>query len=215
MANSPIQLVVFDLGRVLVQIADDWHHAASVAGLDDALPDLDPIGRAVLHELVVLCEIGAISHDLFCIRAGHVMNVKPAVIQQVSDAYLLGAYRGADVLISAVQASGLKTACLTNTNDNHWRLMLDPTSPAYVPLDRLHYRFASHLAKVRKPEDAIFEFVEHETGMKPDEILFFDDSPENIASAETQGWACHRVLDRDDPITEMRAIMGQRGLLKH
>lgn len=208
-----IHLVVFDLGRVLIRICDDWLHAAEVAGLDGYLPEADPISRAVLHELSTLCEIGAIDHDLFCQRVGRLFNVPACHIQKISDAYLCGPYPGAVELIDELHARGVKTACLSNTNANHWRLMTDPAGENGLPLAKLDYRFASHLANLRKPEDAIYAHVEQETQVAPEQILFFDDLPDNIAAAQTQGWEAVLVTDRDDPIGQIREALRAHAVL--
>jgi putative hydrolase of the HAD superfamily len=46
-----------------------------------------------------------------------------------------------------------------------------------------------------KPEDKIFEIAEARAGVKPEEILFIDDSRTNLMRAEKRGW---KVLWFDD-----------------
>ena len=49
--------------------------------------------------------------------------------------------------------------------------------------------------KTIKPEPEIYEIAEEKTGLKPEEILFIDDSRANIMTAEKRGW---KVLWFDD-----------------
>ena len=46
-----------------------------------------------------------------------------------------------------------------------------------------------------KPEPQIYEIAQHRSGVKPEEILFVDDSRTNIMAAERIGW---KVLWFDD-----------------
>jgi FMN phosphatase YigB (HAD superfamily)/DNA-binding XRE family transcriptional regulator len=53
----------------------------------------------------------------------------------------------------------------------------------------------SSVEKTIKPEDKIFEIAESRSGVKPEEILFIDDSRTNLMAAERRGW---KVLWFDD-----------------
>lgn len=46
----------------------------------------------------------------------------------------------------------------------------------------------SSVAKAIKPESKIFEIAEARAGVKPEEILFIDDSRVNLMAAEKRGW---------------------------
>jgi putative hydrolase of the HAD superfamily len=210
---SSIRLVIFDLGRVLIRICDDWLHAAEVAGFAGKLPTADAATKAVMNELVTLHEIGAIDDDLFCRRVGRLFDADPEHIRQMVGAYLLGPFEGITELIDAVHARGLKTACLSNTNSHHWGMMCADAGDNALPLHRLDYRFASHLARMRKPDVEIYDHVVSETGFAPAEILFFDDNADNVAAAKAHGWDAVLVTDRKDPVSQMRQALQERQLL--
>src|SRR5439155_2426569 len=91
-------------------------------------------------------------------------------------------------LLRDLADADVKTACLSNTNVNHWRIISDPSESAYFPLHRLNWQFASHLVGARKPQTEIYEHVERATGARADRILFFDDLAENIEAAMSRGW---------------------------
>src|SRR5688500_7187683 len=126
--TSNVQLVVFDLGRVLVRICDDWLHACKVAGVRAPSGRIDAVAGARLHELVCRVEVGRFDHAAFCAEAGPVLGLTPGDVSSVWDAYTLGPYPGAVELVDEIAAAGVRTACLSNTNANHWRLMSDPAS---------------------------------------------------------------------------------------
>ncbi|WP_298916578.1 HAD family phosphatase [uncultured Algimonas sp.] len=101
-------------------------------------------------------------------------------------------------VIDAIRTLGddFATACLSNTNALHW--------------ERLHELFdlkavfdpalASHELKLAKPDPAIFQTVIDRTGVAPDRILFFDDSPENVRAARAMGM-------RSEPVDPMQGVL--------
>lgn len=209
-----VRLVAFDLGDVLVRICRGWAHACEVAGVPAPRRELDDATRAALHDCVCRNETGELDLDAFAAEVAPALGVEPKHVRAVSDAYLLGPYPGACELLDELHAAGVATACLSNTNANHWRLMTDPSSHAWIPLDRMTWRFASHLARARKPDDAIYRHVERETGLPGEAILFFDNLEENVAAARRRGWRAE-VIDTapDEPIAQAREHLRRHGVL--
>ena len=205
--DGQVELVVFDLGRVLVRICDNWQHACRVARVPVPFKDLDEFGKAKLLELVHASEVGRMDQDEFYRHAGELFGVDPAHVALMSDAYLLGTYPGAVELIHELIARGYETACLSNTNVNHWRIMADPTSPCALPFDRMAYHFASQLIGLRKPDDAIYAHVENVSGKRGNQIVFFDDLRENIEGATRRGWSAHQISTERDPVAQMREVL--------
>jgi glucose-1-phosphatase len=198
--NSEVRLVVFDLGRVLVRICDNWQHACRVAGLPVVEGELSAEAQARLHALVCRGEVGALDMDGFAREVAPILGITPMQLGALSDAYLLGAYEGAIEVVDELSMAGMPTACLTNTNDNHWRLMSDRSAPGYFPFERLTYRFASHLLRLRKPEDAIYAHVERATATPP---------------ARKRGWDARRIDPAlDDPISQVRDALREHRIVE-
>ncbi len=209
-----IRLVVFDLGRVLVRICDDWKQACSCAGLE--LPDvpLDPGGLNRLRDIVHRAEVGELGTAGFSEAAAPVLGLSPAQVRAMSEAFIFGAYAGAADLLKELSAGGVRTACLSNTNEHHWGLLSEQGHRAYFPLDRLNHRFASHLIRARKPDMKIYEHVEREAGVPGDSMLFFDDVPENIQAARARGWNAKWIdPSLNDPIGQIRKTLASFGVL--
>jgi len=214
-SDHNIDLVVFDLGRVLVRIADDWQHAASLAGISLPVEPDCPRFTAGMREAVDLNERGAIDADQFDQRlAGLIDGRTPDRIGPIIDVWLRGCYEGAGELIAELHDRGIETACLSNTNARHWRAMFDPAETNgedFTPLHNLRHKVGSHLVQSRKPEPAIYEHLETVTGRSPERILFFDDLPDNIEAARERRWRAEHVpRDLDNTIPHIRA-----GLKKH
>jgi 2-haloacid dehalogenase len=208
-----VRIVIFDLGRVLMRICDDWKHACAQAGIDAPTGELDSTANAGLLEVVKRSEVGAIDTNTFCELAAPFLKLRPEHVLALSDAYLIGPYPGVNELLDDVHAKGIKTACLSNTNENHWRQMTDPSHRNALPLARLDYRFASQLMKLRKPDDAIYAAVERETGLAGNQIVFFDDLSENVASAKNRSWNAIKIEIDDDPVAQVRKHLKSLAIL--
>lgn len=208
-----VELVCFDLGRVLVRICDDWRHACRVAGLEVPEGAFDAATGAKLHDLVCQVEVGGVDHDGFCRGVAPLLGLGPREVSALSDAYPLGTYSGAADLLDTLRKLNVRTACLSNTNANHWRILSDPSSHSYFPFDRLDHAFASHLLRLRKPDDAIYAEVERATGARGRGVIFFDDVTENVDAAAGRGWRAHAIDPRpDDPISQIRAALRNHGI---
>jgi FMN phosphatase YigB (HAD superfamily)/DNA-binding Xre family transcriptional regulator len=67
----------------------------------------------------------------------------------------------------------------------------------------------SSIERSIKPENKIFEIAEKRAGVKPEEILFIDDSRSNLIAAEKRGW---KVLWFDDYRPDVSADKVRRAL---
>ena len=207
-----IELVCFDIGRVLLRICDNWQHACRLAGVAPpaagAVPPPAEMDR-VVHDY----DTGAINLETFAARMERLSGVPAADVIRLQSCYLLGAYPGVGDLLDGLARAGVRTACLSNTADQHWRMMQDPSSPHSLPLERLDHRFASHLVGMRKPDDRIYAHVERETGAAGGEIVFFDDVEENVAAAVRRGWRAHRIDPApDDPLPQVCGFLRRQGV---
>jgi cobalamin-dependent methionine synthase I len=69
--------------------------------------------------------------------------------------------------LEELNALGLKTACLSNTNSNHWRLMEDRSGYQFVDLSKLTLKSQAALEGAR--EQAVAR--SHQT-IDPEHVLF-------------------------------------------
>jgi putative hydrolase of the HAD superfamily len=207
-----VAVVVFDIGRVLLRICDDWQHACRVAGVSPpaagAVPPASEMDR-IVHDY----DTGVIDLENFATQMERLSGMPAADVIKLQSCYLLGAYPGVADLLDDLARAGVRTACLSNTADQHWRMMQDRSSPHYLPLDRLDHRFASHLVGMRKPDGRIYAHAERETGAAGGEIVFFDDVEENVAAALRRGWRAHRIDPApNDPLPQVRRFLRLQGL---
>lgn len=201
-------LIVFDLGNVLVRIARGWAHAFELAGISDFTFPADPATLKSIHELVVATETGQLTSDQFCSRVSTLLNYPAPNIRRALDAYNIAPFPGSEQLLLDLRDAHIPTACLSNTQDAHWSVLLQPPFPLHL----LTHRFASQELRLRKPDPAIYRELERRTGFSPDQILFFDDLPENIAAATAAGWAAELVPVQPDPIPFLRSRLTAHGI---
>ncbi len=207
MAETPIQLVCFDLGRVLIRICNTFADACFAADKPPPAELRSPETLENIGQWAIKEELGSLRPGQFTQEVGRIVRMTPEQVGLVWDAYLKGPYPGTIQLIDRVRQAGVKAACLTNTNQRHWRLMTKLDDPKYLLMYRLDYRFASHLIHSRKPDPAIYEYVERTTSIPPEGILFFDDVARHIEAAAERGWHAHLVEDHEQPAHQIGKIL--------
>lgn len=207
------RLVCFDLGRVLVRICDGWTDAFRRAGVT-LEREIDAETRTKLFAGVCRIEVGKGEVGDFCANAAAVVGLSCDAVTRMWEGYTLGEFEGVGGLIDDLHQANLGTACLSNTNAVHWRQMMSPVKGRYPNLARLRHRFASHEIGARKPDATAFEHVERATGLIPQQIIFFDDMPENIQAATARGWTAMLVPRCENPIPMIRGELVGRGILR-
>jgi FMN phosphatase YigB (HAD superfamily) len=209
-----IELVCFDMGRVLIRICNNWREACGVAGITipHDRPYVDDAAAEPDREACRLLDTGRINEQEFARRVAVTRGITPQQVLRAYDVFIREPFPGAVELLDELRSAGMATACLSNSSDGHWRQICDPADPCFFPLDRFTWRFASHLIGVCKPDDAIFEHVERTTGRRPESIAFFDDLETNVAAAARRGWRAHQIRLDQDPIAQARAQLRSIGV---
>ncbi len=210
-------LVVFDVGGVLIRLAPSWEDAHRRAGLDgEPLSDdeWDPRWIPIDHEL----ETGAIDHEEFCRRIAAVSGGVYSAddIDRVSEAWLIEQHLGIEDVFDSLETASVETAVLSNTAPPHWARLLNSNAaaePEFPAVLRARHHFASYLIGAIKPCAAAYEAVVVGTGHPAGRILFFDDREANVDGARAVGWAAELIDRTGDPAAQMLACLRQRGVV--
>lgn len=126
--------------------------------------------------------------------------------ERVHHAILMESMPHVVTLIRQLKGMGFKTACLSNTNAEHWKALSDPFRYPYcAELDLLA---ASHLFRVEKPDHAIYRAFEKLSGAAPEEITFFDDGLKNVEAARAVGWRAECIDPFGETVDQMVKHLG-------
>jgi putative hydrolase of the HAD superfamily len=210
MPSSPdIRLVCFDWGGVVLRICRSFAEGCAAADIP-LRPGVDtPEIKAARKVHADEHQLGLIDCDEFYRRASAATRhlYTPDEIRRIHDAWLIAEYPGVDAIVDRlIQTPRLQTALLSNTNHAHW--MRHHPRAAGVPGDfptvhKLQHRYASHIMKLAKPDAAIYETFSRSVGVPPANILFFDDLPDNIATARALGWNAEQIDHTGDTATQI------------
>jgi putative hydrolase of the HAD superfamily len=203
------RIVCFDLGGVVVRICRTFEEAALAAGVALRPEPPDPRRLEARRSLVASHQRGELDPPAFYRLMSESFEglYTPAEIAAAHSAVILGEYRGMAELIGAIRHAGLTTACLSNTNEEHWTTLLG--MPAFLAIEHRH---ASHLWGLDKPNASIYRRFERERGASGREILYFDDLVENVDAALALGWDAVLVDHADDPARIVREALRSRGI---
>ncbi len=206
---SAVRLVCFDLGGVVIRICRTWAEGCAAAGLPVRDPDLwqstGPARRALVHEH----QTSRIDALTFAARSSAMVGglYSPAEILGVHNAWLLTEYEGMRQLIDLLHGAGLETAALSNTNHEHWARMGE-----FPAVFRMRHLLASHRLGLRKPDHEIYQRVERQTGCAGEQIIFFDDTPDNVGAARAVGWRAEAIDPAGSPAEQITGALRAHGV---
>ena len=180
-----IRAVVWDIGNVLIRWDPDSYYDRRIGSKERKrlMSEVD------LHGVNLTVDRGAdLSEEITNLAAMHpewseeilwwrddwLNMASPAINHSVR---LLHALRAKSFPVYALSNFGIQTFEIART--------------AYPFLDQFDARWISGHLGVIKPEAAIYEQLEVESGVDPQYLLFADDRVENIDAARARGWKTH------------------------
>lgn len=202
--SQPVEAVVFDVGRVLVQWDLRFLFGKLIA---------DP-ARLEWFVTTVVTPEWHFQHD-----AGRPLDemIPERIAQFPECADLIEAYRqrfgesipgpipGSIELVEALAARRVPLFAITNFGAEFW----PPFRAQWPVFDLFTDIVVSGDEKLAKPDPAIYALAARCFGYAPEAMLFIDDNAENIAAARDCGWQVHHFTDAAGLEADLRA----RGLL--
>lgn len=204
MHKAPIDVVLFDLGGVLVELSGVVT-MRELARLDDD----DELWRRWLScAWVSRFERGQCSARDFArgLVEDWALAATPSEFLEMFARWPVGPYDGACELVEAVHAVA-RVGCLSNTNAMHWEAALARWPLLLQGFDDLFLSFEIGLVK---PDRALFDRVATQLATEPSRILFFDDNVINTDAARQAGYRAHRVAGP----AEARSVLIDSGVLR-
>ena len=182
------KVFLFDLGGVLINV--NYHKTISAfaqLGVADPSKLYNQFGQNKLFDQY---EKGEVSSDYF------IQQLKPLTNLGVSEAQVIEAWNAMiedfpiEKLDFISQLSKYhKCFLLSNTNEIHLEKVIDNLkNTPYKRLEDLFEKcYYSHLIGKRKPDVDTFNWVINQMGVKAEETLFIDDSPQHVNGAIKAG----------------------------
>lgn len=192
---------IFDIGGVLVRYnADELSRfIAERVGRDAASV------KALLHpDLLYEIETGRMSDFDFFNR--YVRNVLPGLsfgdLVSLYEQYFEINRPGFDLMLG-LKERGAKVYTLSNLAGFHKTAVERKIPGFFEHFDKNFLSFEMHL---HKPEPAIYKEVIGRIGTEPQELIFLDDSPQNVDGARAAG--INGILFSNGRIDEIRKLIG-------
>jgi putative hydrolase of the HAD superfamily len=202
MEAEPIEIVLFDLGGVLIDVGG-VSPMKELSGIDD---------EERLWERWLTCrwvrdfESGRCGEDAFAtgVVEDWGLPIEPEIFLDRFRRWPGGALPGADQLVREVRAR-VPVGCLSNSNTLHWSDFRE----RWPSLDTLDFCFVSFQIGHVKPDEALFDHVARALPAPPRRVLFVDDNMMNVDAARSAGFIAHRAKG----VAEARAVLVESGVL--
>lgn len=198
-----MNVVCVDLGGVMVRIRHDWGSIAGAAGIRSELGER--LGRIADYAPLSLYQSGSISESEYLERLAEDLQTDSKAALVAHNAILEADYPGALEWVQQTKAGGSAVYCLSNTNALHYEAFFSGRFPVCEAFDHL---LSSHIVGANKPDPAIYAALEQMAGACAGNVVFFDDTPANVAGALEVGWRAHLIDPDQDPIAQIRAVLG-------
>jgi HAD superfamily hydrolase (TIGR01509 family) len=179
----PEKIVVFDLGKVLVDF--DYSIAARKIAARSTMP-LDDINRFIGDsDLTVKYELGVVTRREFFEQTRQAIGFH-GTLEEFGEFF-------ADIfteippmieLHAELRRRGVPTYIFSNTND----LAIEHIRRNFPFFKKFNgYIFSCEIGAM-KPDAKIYEALEKLAGRRGADILYLDDRPENVAGGAVRGW---------------------------
>lgn len=180
-----VQAVVFDIGNVLIEWQPERFYDA-VIGVDRRTAFFEAIDLHAMNDRVdqgqnfadVIRETAQAhpewSDEVMMWHDRWIEMASPAIDHSIR---ILRALRRAGVPVFALSNFGIQT--------------FDIGVREYPFLEEFDKRYISGHMGVTKPDPKIYQMVEADCGVAPDQLLFADDRQENLDAAQARGWQVH------------------------
>jgi HAD superfamily hydrolase (TIGR01509 family) len=199
---SSIDVLLFDLGRVVLDISFDTV-MANWAGHAGCAP-ADLASRFVVDDSFKHHEIGRIDDAAFfaSLRQSLGIGITDAQFLEGWNSNFTGEMPGIAPLLTSA-ARRMPLYAFSNTNPAH----VAHFSQAYADVLG-HFRevFLSSSIGLRKPDAEAYDHVVKAIGAPASRILFFDDSAANIEGARARGLCAIHVTSTDDVARALTAL---------
>ncbi len=186
------------------------------AGLAARIHDVTPEQREaqMRHAMALVCGIASLDDFAKGVSEAFAGTFSYDDVVRVHEAWAGDEYQGVhDIVARLVEAGRVETGVLSNIDDLHLSRVGRRGAKGWPTPALLTHRVASCRVGLAKPMPGIYMHFEQITGCKSEEILFLEDSEENIRAARARGWNAQLIDWRCETAPQIEAILGSHGLI--
>jgi len=200
MIDSSIKYLMFDLGGVIIDL--DVNATVNEMVRLSSLEKEQILERYAITEFFKEFEKGLITEQEFLTELKHFLKTE-ASYEELIKAWnaMLGVIPDRRIEKLRQLQNDYTILLLSNTNAIH-ESAFNEILRRDTGLPNLHAVFPtvyfSHKINMRKPDKEIFSFVLNENKINPAEMIFFDDTPENLHTAREEGIKVFHVTHPDE-----------------
>jgi HAD superfamily hydrolase (TIGR01509 family) len=180
-----MKVMVFDLGGVLIRISRSWEEAAERAGV--VLQEEHVGSGSLVRPRGNQSELqkGLVDFETFIEREHTRLDqaYELEALARIHDQWLQGEYEGVNDIIQRLREAQIRTATLSNTDAEHWKILANLPSIAALDVHALSFRLG-----MLKPTNEIYHAAEEILDATGPSICYLDDLQENVETALRCGW---------------------------
>lgn len=200
---QPPQVVVFDLGKVLL----DFDYGIAVRNMLQHCSVTESELLKILHESELLCryETGRLSTAEFFEQVRRASSFCHGL--EVFEPMFGDIFKPIPEMIAlneALRDASVPTFIFSNTNEMAIRHIRE----RYPFFARFHHYILSYEHGAMKPSPAIYEVVERETRASGPGILYIDDRLENVEQGRARSWRTIHHSSPEVTVPEVKSLLG-------
>jgi putative hydrolase of the HAD superfamily len=197
-----IQVILFDIGGVIVKWKDEWlyNDVAKKFGLSEPL--LANEGKKELSNL----RLGKISEHEMWQRIGKKINSKE--LSNIKDSLIYDIFKEKTSvdnsifgIIKQLQRKNIRVGILSNTASVTHSIVEELIDMSYFD-----YQFLSYRIGREKPDERMFEYVTDQIPYSKEEIMFIDDKLSNVNAAKEFGIKAIHFTGTSQLITDLNSL---------
>ncbi len=195
-----IKNIIFDLGGVMIDLNKERcireFHKIGFSEIDSLIDSYHP--RGVFRRI----ELGEMSNEAFFdhVRSCCGRDVPDEAIRGAFLSFIDGIPRYKLQMVRSLREKGFRTFALSNINDVVFPYIREVlfAQEGLTLGDYFEKVFLSYEMHLLKPSPEIYQRMIAESGIRPEETLFIDDSESNIAAAAELGFNVYLAGARED-----------------
>lgn len=196
---SDDMLFVFDVGGVFIELNTENRRLALEAGgrwSASATPHADLLDANMQFRL------GRISEDDYLDRVQHIYGLTTEQVLAAETALLAGVLEDMANHVRHLRTTH-RVVCLSNTQALHWRHIIEQMLGPHF----FDACYLSHEMGMEKPAEDIYLTVQERENVSPGQIIFVDDTLENIHTSRRLGWNSIHHVSAAETISHIQHLL--------